>query len=121
MFQAYFPSIPLEPRVVHPGINLLAYEPVGDSGEPDTVSSWSLRACVFSYVHCVPYAVLTVRPTVLSLNRFEKMGTSRSQLTSSHFSSKLSWKQGTTGRGGSCDSSLVRVEENTLAALQWFA
>ena len=56
----------MEPCVVHPGINLLTYEPFGNSGEPDTVSLRSLRTCVLSYVHCVPYAVLRVRPTVLS-------------------------------------------------------
>ncbi|KAH9992476.1 hypothetical protein BJV77DRAFT_1067757 [Russula vinacea] len=54
VFKAYFPSIPQEPRVVHPGINLLTYEPVGNSGEPDIVM------------------VLSDRPTFLSLNRFEK-------------------------------------------------
>ncbi|KAI0255312.1 alpha-1,3-mannosyltransferase ALG2 [Lactifluus subvellereus] len=54
VFKAYFPSIPQEPRVVHPGINLRSYEPVGDSGEPDIA------------------AVSSTRPTFLSLNRFEK-------------------------------------------------
>ncbi|KAH9996682.1 mannosyltransferase [Russula compacta] len=54
VFKAYFPSIPGEPRVVHPGINLLSYESTGNSGEPDIIM------------------VSSDRPTFLSLNRFEK-------------------------------------------------
>ncbi|KAH9178945.1 glycosyltransferase family 4 protein [Lactarius sanguifluus] len=54
VFKAYFPSIPQEPRVVHPGINLLSCEPTGDSGDPDIVM------------------VSSDRPTILSFNRFEK-------------------------------------------------
>ncbi|KAH9022598.1 glycosyltransferase family 4 protein [Lactarius hengduanensis] len=54
VFKAYFPSIPQEPRVVHPGINLLSYEPTGDSGDPDIIM------------------VSSDRPTILSFNRFEK-------------------------------------------------
>ncbi|KAH9977049.1 alpha-1,3-mannosyltransferase ALG2 [Lactifluus volemus] len=54
VFKAYFPSIPQEPRVVHPGINLLSYEPVSDCEEPDIAM------------------VSSTRPTFLSLNRFEK-------------------------------------------------
>ncbi|KAF8273228.1 hypothetical protein EI94DRAFT_1826265 [Lactarius quietus] len=54
VFKAYFPSIPQEPRVVHPGINFLSYEPTGDSEDPDIVM------------------VSSDRPTILSLNRFEK-------------------------------------------------
>ncbi|KAF8265310.1 hypothetical protein EI94DRAFT_1663811 [Lactarius quietus] len=54
VFKAYFPSIPQEPRVVHPGINLFSYEPTGDSGDPD-VAMVSLD-----------------RPIILSFNRFEK-------------------------------------------------
>lgn len=37
VFKAYFPSISQEPRVVHPGINLLSYEPASNSGEPDII------------------------------------------------------------------------------------
>jgi alpha-1,3/alpha-1,6-mannosyltransferase len=70
VFKAYFPGIPQEPRVVHPGINLLSYGSASDSGEPDITM-------VSSYVRllltlCVPYPVLRARPTFLSLNRFEK-------------------------------------------------
>ena len=52
VFKAYFPSIPQEPCVVHPGINLLTYEPVGNSGEPDIVM-------VLSYVRLIIRALCT--------------------------------------------------------------
>ena len=49
VFKAYFPSISQgqEPRVVHPGINLLSYEPPGNCREPDItmVSSYVRRPC----------------------------------------------------------------------------
>ncbi|KAI0303327.1 glycosyltransferase family 4 protein [Multifurca ochricompacta] len=54
VFKAYFPSIAQVPRVVHPGINLLSYEPPSDTGGPDVEM------------------VSSNRPTFLSLNRFEK-------------------------------------------------
>ncbi|KAI9462546.1 glycosyltransferase family 4 protein [Russula earlei] len=54
VFRAYFPSIVQEPRVVHPGINLLSYERVSNNSEPDILM------------------VSSDRPTFLSLNRFEK-------------------------------------------------
>ncbi|KAH8985929.1 glycosyltransferase family 4 protein, partial [Lactarius hatsudake] len=62
VFKAYFPSIPQEPRVVHPGINLLSYEPVGDSGDP------------------VIIMVSSDRPTILSFNRFEQKKNTRNSL-----------------------------------------
>jgi hypothetical protein len=37
VFKVYFPSIPQEPRVVYPGINILSYESDGDDGEPDII------------------------------------------------------------------------------------
>ncbi|KAI0046923.1 glycosyltransferase family 4 protein [Auriscalpium vulgare] len=55
VFRAYFPSIKRDPRVVHPGINLSAYELPADIGsDPDVLQ------------------VTSDRPTLLSLNRFEK-------------------------------------------------
>ncbi|KAI0314383.1 alpha-1,3-mannosyltransferase ALG2 [Amylostereum chailletii] len=56
VFKAYFPSIPTDPRVVYPGVNLAAYAPlVGDAAaDPDIIS------------------VASPRPTLMSLNRFEK-------------------------------------------------
>jgi alpha-1,3/alpha-1,6-mannosyltransferase len=71
VFKAYFPSISQEPRVVHPGINLLSYQPVDDSGEPDILM-------VSSYVHVLVRTFLVFmlfprdRQSFLSLNRFEK-------------------------------------------------
>lgn len=35
VFKAYFPSIPATPRVVHPGINLSAYDIEIDNSDPD--------------------------------------------------------------------------------------
>jgi alpha-1,3/alpha-1,6-mannosyltransferase len=70
VFKAYFPSISVEPRVVHPGINLLTYEPIGNSKEPDIIM---ISSCVVSsFVLYVLYAVFRDRPTFISLNRFEK-------------------------------------------------
>ncbi|TFY73942.1 hypothetical protein EWM64_g10071, partial [Hericium alpestre] len=55
VFQAYFPSIRQTPTVVYPGINLAAYEPQpGSVDDPDILQ------------------VSSDRPTLLSLNRFEK-------------------------------------------------
>ncbi|KAF4604303.1 Alpha-1,3-mannosyltransferase-like protein [Pleurotus pulmonarius] len=54
VFQTYFRSIPRVPRVVYPGINISAYETAVDLSDPDIVQ------------------VLSDRPTLLSLNRFEK-------------------------------------------------
>ncbi|KDR81960.1 hypothetical protein GALMADRAFT_90454 [Galerina marginata CBS 339.88] len=52
IFKSYFPSITQKPRVVYPGINISAYEvPVKYSGDV--------------------IAVISPRPTFLSLNRFE--------------------------------------------------
>jgi len=54
VFKAYFPSIRQQPRIVHPGINLLSYELISDNKEPDIIM------------------VSSDRPSFLSLNRFEK-------------------------------------------------
>ncbi|KAF7441232.1 Alpha-1,3-mannosyltransferase-like protein [Pleurotus ostreatus] len=54
VFQTYFRSIPRVPRVVYPGINISAYETAVDWSDPDIVQ------------------VISDRPTLLSLNRFEK-------------------------------------------------
>ncbi|KAI0257847.1 alpha-1,3-mannosyltransferase ALG2 [Gloeopeniophorella convolvens] len=54
VFKAYFPSIHRTPRVVHPGINLLSYEPPSGHQDPDIAT------------------VSSDRPTFLSLNRYEK-------------------------------------------------
>ncbi|KAL6308660.1 glycosyltransferase family 4 protein [Sparassis latifolia] len=55
VFKAHFRSIQTTPKVVYPGINLSAYEATSvDSHDPDMV------------------AVASERPTLLSLNRFEK-------------------------------------------------
>lgn len=35
VFKSYFPSIPATPRVVHPGINLSAYDMQIDRSDPD--------------------------------------------------------------------------------------
>ncbi|EIM82392.1 glycosyltransferase family 4 protein [Stereum hirsutum FP-91666 SS1] len=54
VFKSYFPSIPATPRVVHPGINLSAYDMQIDRSDPDIQQ------------------ISSDRPTLLSLNRFEK-------------------------------------------------
>ncbi|CCM04521.1 uncharacterized protein FIBRA_06702 [Fibroporia radiculosa] len=55
VFKAHFSSIPSTPKVVHPGINLAAYEATSvESQDPDIL------------------LVASDRPTLLSLNRFEK-------------------------------------------------
>ncbi|KAH8100331.1 alpha-1,3-mannosyltransferase ALG2 [Cristinia sonorae] len=55
VFKTHFTSIRVTPRVVYPGINLAAYEATAiDPSDPDVVQ------------------VLSDRPTLLSLNRFEK-------------------------------------------------
>ncbi|KAF9009564.1 glycosyltransferase family 4 protein [Cyathus striatus] len=54
VFKAYFPSIERTPDVVYPGINISAYEADVDPSDLD------IAAVVFG------------RPTLLSLNRFEK-------------------------------------------------
>ncbi|KAI0034997.1 alpha-1,3-mannosyltransferase ALG2 [Vararia minispora EC-137] len=56
VFRAYFSSIPQDPRVVYPGVNLSAYEPLPVTAlqDPDVAG------------------VLSSRPTLLSMNRFEK-------------------------------------------------
>ncbi|KAF9494107.1 glycosyltransferase family 4 protein [Pleurotus eryngii] len=54
IFRTYFKSIPRAPRVVYPGINISAYGTSVDLSDPDIVQ------------------VLSCRPTLLSLNRFEK-------------------------------------------------
>ncbi|OCH88245.1 alpha-1,3-mannosyltransferase ALG2 [Obba rivulosa] len=55
VFKAHFSTIAYEPKVVHPGINLAAYEVATvDTQDPDVVQ------------------VASNRPTLLSLNRFEK-------------------------------------------------
>ncbi|KAF9050772.1 mannosyltransferase [Hymenopellis radicata] len=54
VFKAYFPSIPVNPRVVYPGINIEAYEAPVNLDDPEIVR------------------VISSRPTFLSLNRFEK-------------------------------------------------
>ncbi|TCD63974.1 Alpha-1,3-mannosyltransferase-like protein [Steccherinum ochraceum] len=55
VFKTHFSSIHVVPKVVHPGINLKAYEAaVGDPKDPDVLQ------------------VISDRPTLLSLNRYEK-------------------------------------------------
>ncbi|KZT11138.1 glycosyltransferase family 4 protein [Laetiporus sulphureus 93-53] len=55
VFKEHFPSIPSTPKVVYPGINLSAYEATAyDASDPDIVE------------------LASERPTLLSLNRFEK-------------------------------------------------
>ncbi|KAL4262179.1 Alpha-1,3/1,6-mannosyltransferase ALG2 [Pleurotus pulmonarius] len=54
VFPTYFRSVPRVPRVVYPGINISAYETAVDLCDPDIVR------------------ILSDRPTLLSLNRFEK-------------------------------------------------
>ncbi|TFK22668.1 alpha-1,3-mannosyltransferase ALG2 [Coprinopsis marcescibilis] len=53
VFKTYFPSIPRNPSVVYPGINLDAYEGTYDPSDADVAS------------------VVSDRPTLISLNRFE--------------------------------------------------
>ncbi|KAG2002592.1 alpha-1,3-mannosyltransferase ALG2 [Coprinopsis cinerea AmutBmut pab1-1] len=53
VFKSYFPSIKKLPEIVYPGINLEAYEGTYDSSDPDVAS------------------VISNRPTLISLNRFE--------------------------------------------------
>ncbi|KAG7094231.1 hypothetical protein E1B28_007837 [Marasmius oreades] len=57
VFKSYFPSIPQQPTVVYPGINIKAYE-AGisdvDLNDPEVI------------------AISSNRPTLVSLNRFEK-------------------------------------------------
>ncbi|KAI0282475.1 alpha-1,3-mannosyltransferase ALG2 [Russula aff. rugulosa BPL654] len=77
VFKAYFHSIPLKPRVVHPGINLLTYEPVGNSKDPDIVM------------------VSSDRSTFLSLNRFEKKKNIGLAIDAFALLNKNSRKQGT--------------------------
>jgi len=38
VFKAYFPSIKSNPTVVHPGINITAYEVVVDKNDPDVAT-----------------------------------------------------------------------------------
>ncbi|OBZ75549.1 Alpha-1,3/1,6-mannosyltransferase ALG2, partial [Grifola frondosa] len=55
VFKRHFSSIHSTPKVVYPGINLLAYEPTSvDNADPDIIQ------------------VSSSRPTLLSLNRFER-------------------------------------------------
>jgi len=56
VFKAYFPSIRQEPRVVHPGINLLSYEPVNNNKEPDIilVSSYERLFVLSLCILCPP-------------------------------------------------------------------
>ncbi|KAK7044094.1 Alpha-1,3-mannosyltransferase-like protein [Paramarasmius palmivorus] len=54
VFKSYFPSIQQEPTIVYPGINIQAYTSEIDHSDPDIVTVTSLR------------------PTLLSLNRFER-------------------------------------------------
>ncbi|CAK5279502.1 unnamed protein product [Mycena citricolor] len=54
VFQTFFPTIRQTPRTVYPGINISAYETSVDASHPDIV------------------AVSSSKPTLLSLNRFEK-------------------------------------------------
>ena len=37
VFKSYFPSIKFSPTVVHPGINISAYEVAADQKDPDVV------------------------------------------------------------------------------------
>ncbi|ESK95858.1 glycosyltransferase family 4 protein [Moniliophthora roreri MCA 2997] len=54
VFKTYFPSIMQEPTVVYPGINIQAYTPEINPSDSDIV------------------AIASNRPTLLSLNRFER-------------------------------------------------
>ncbi|EIN07946.1 alpha-1,3-mannosyltransferase ALG2 [Punctularia strigosozonata HHB-11173 SS5] len=54
VFRAHFTSIRIDPKVVYPGINISVYETAFDSSDPDIQS------------------VASDRPTLLSINRFEK-------------------------------------------------
>ena len=38
VFKTYFPSIKFNPTVVHPGINISAYEVAVDQNDPDVVA-----------------------------------------------------------------------------------
>ena len=38
IFTTYFPSIKFSPTVVHPGINIAAYEVVVDQNDPDVAA-----------------------------------------------------------------------------------
>ena len=38
VFKTYFPSIKFSPTVVHPGINITAYEAVVDQNDPEVVA-----------------------------------------------------------------------------------
>ncbi|KAF9487208.1 glycosyltransferase family 4 protein, partial [Pleurotus eryngii] len=95
VFQTYFRSIPRVPRIVYPGINVSAYEAAVDLSDPDIVQ------------------VLSDRPTLLSLNRFEKKKNVALALAAF-----AQMKTGTTRLviGGGYDH---RLEDNiqTLAAL----
>ncbi|KAF6758634.1 alpha-1,3-mannosyltransferase ALG2 [Ephemerocybe angulata] len=53
VFKTYFPTIPHNPTIVYPGINLDAYQTQADPSDPNVA------------------AVLSNRPTLISLNRFE--------------------------------------------------
>ncbi|EEB93589.1 hypothetical protein MPER_07727, partial [Moniliophthora perniciosa FA553] len=54
VFKTYFPSIMQDPTVVYPGINIQAYTSGINPSDPDIV------------------AIASDRPTLLSLNRFER-------------------------------------------------
>ncbi|KAF8894830.1 mannosyltransferase [Infundibulicybe gibba] len=54
VFKSYFTTINQKPRIVYPGINLSAYDAGIDPTDPDL------------------HAIQSTRPTLISLNRFEK-------------------------------------------------
>ena len=41
VFKSYFPSIKFNPAVVHPGINISAYEVAVDKNDPDVAAIYS--------------------------------------------------------------------------------
>ena len=72
MFKDYFPKITRSPDIVYPGINIGAYDPRHFNPEDDEIQIVSSYA--FSLFLELPKADLrcSSRPTLLSLNRFEK-------------------------------------------------
>lgn len=73
IFKANFPSIPSTPKVVYPGINLSAYEvSFVDTTDPDIAQVTSYVSSPYFGIMYLTYAVHSDRPTLLSLNRFEK-------------------------------------------------